>query len=70
MKRRAMIEWCDNPNCRHQEVSTKDEPATGYHLGKGLINHGGGGGTIPAIYAHTLECIAPAVQHAIEESNR
>lgn len=69
MKHKATIETCDNPGCGHQEVSTKDEPASGYHLGRGYWVLGGGG-PIPAVYAHELACLAPAVEHAIEGANR
>lgn len=60
---------CDNPNCNYREEHSKEEPASGYHLGKGYWVLGGGG-PIPATYAHTEGCILPAVLHMIDEAQR
>lgn len=64
-KQKATIEVCDNPECGNSEIVTKDEPATGYHLGRGFWVSGGGG-PIPATYACSEECILPAVRANVE----
>lgn len=66
-KRTATMMQCDNPTCRTEYEHTKDDPAPGYHLGKGLLI-AGGGVFIPATYACSPECIVPAIQHNIEEA--
>lgn len=65
-KERATIEYCDNPNCLDRQVVTSDEPAVGYHFGKGFWVLGGGG-PIPAFFAHSKECIIPALEHIMDE---
>lgn len=67
MKHKAVVESCDNPDCSYEEIVTKEEPARGYHLGKGFWSLGGGG-PIPAVYAHSKECIVPAIEAKIEET--
>lgn len=67
--RRATIMECDNPSCDEEYEHTTEDPAPGYHLGKGYWVIGGGG-PIPKVYAHDKDCIGPAVQHVIEESLR
>lgn len=57
---------CDNPDCDYREEHTKEEPASGYHLGRGYWVLGGGG-PIPATYAHSLECVVPALQHMMDQ---
>lgn len=65
-RRRETVEYCDNPKCDYSEIVTPDEPATGFHFGKGFWILGGGG-PIPAVYAHSEECILPAIQFKIKE---
>ena len=70
MKQKATLEWCDNPDCGYSETATAIEPETsGYHLGKGYWADGGGG-PIPAFYAHRIECVVPALKYVIEEARR
>jgi hypothetical protein len=64
----TMLE-CDNPGCSNEYEHSKDDPAPGYHLGKGYWIVGGGG-PIPATYACSPECITPAVLHNISEARR
>lgn len=67
-RERVTEESCDNPACNYAEVIGADrESATGYHFGKGYWILGGGG-PIPAFYAHQQECIVPAMEHMIEKS--
>lgn len=58
---------CDNPNCLNRYEHTKDDPAPGYHLGKGFWVEGGGG-PIPATYACSAVCIAPAILETIRKA--
>jgi hypothetical protein len=58
---------CDNPSCGEYFRHSKEEPAPGYHLGKGYWVWGGGG-PIPSVYAHSSECIVPAIEAAIERA--
>lgn len=60
----SMIE-CDNPSCNNAYPHTKDDPAPGYHLGKGEWCNAGGG-PIPAFYACDIECVKPALLDVIE----
>lgn len=69
MKTKATVEYCDNPNCNYSEViegGKNGEPATGYHFGKGFWVLGGGG-PIPAFYAHQKECILPALEAVMDD---
>lgn len=71
MKSKATVETCDNPTCRYSEVIDNErgaDGASGYHFGKGWWVMGGGG-PIPAFYAHEVSCIVPAMQHVIEKAN-
>ena len=64
---RQTLEECDNPSCDHAEiVFAGEEGATGYHFGKGYFILGGGG-PIPAFYAHDDSCILPALQHVMSQ---
>lgn len=67
-KERATVEHCDNPACDYWELVWPGEVTSGYHLGKGVWANAGGGGPIPKVYAHSKECIAPAVDAAIERT--
>lgn len=69
MKIRVTVMVCDNPDCDDSYRHTKEEPAYGFHLGKGFWSQGGGG-PIPATYACSEECIGPAVMHMIREASR
>jgi hypothetical protein len=69
-QQKVIMMVCDNPTCRSRYEHSKEEPALGYHLGKGLWADDGGGGPIPATYACSLECIGPAVEHTIRESRQ
>jgi len=69
MRVKQDVECCDNPECGYMEVYSKDEPATGYHFGKGYWALAGGG-PIPAFYAHRKECILPALEHVAFPPNR
>lgn len=51
---------CDNPDCDNEMETSKEEPAPGYHIGKGFWVMGGGG-PIPATYACSDECVGKAV---------
>jgi hypothetical protein len=67
MRSKVVLEQCDNPSCRHEAiVDDSGEGGDGFHFGKGYwVN--GGGGSIPAIYAHSRECILPAFDAAMKE---
>lgn len=60
-KRRATVEQCDNPECGYEQIVERGEPAQGYHLGKGQYDLDWGGGLLKPIYAHSLDCIKPAI---------
>jgi hypothetical protein len=68
-KNKVTVEVCDNPRCEggpggrpyREEVIPSEEPAMGYHLGRGILIWGGGS-PIPATYAHDEKCIVPAIQ--------
>lgn len=63
---KVTVERCDNPECAYKEVLGDDrEPATGYHFGKGYWVFGGGG-PVPAFYAHQKDCILPALEYVID----
>lgn len=64
---RVTMKECDNPECRERFEHTTEEPAPGYHIGKGYWVLSGGG-PIPATYACSTECITPALEHMIETS--
>jgi hypothetical protein len=66
--KKVTIMECDNPSCHNWFFHTNDDPAPGYHLGKGFWVMGGGG-PIPATYACSPECIGVAVQANIERAN-
>lgn len=66
---KVMMMQCDNPNCGERFEHSKEDPAPGYHLGKGFYVLAGGG-PIPSIFACHLECIAPAVEEKINEGLR
>ena len=68
-KKKVTVEVCDNPRCKqgdgqfpYQEEFSKEEPAMGFHLGKGTWTHGGGGDYVPPTYACSKECIVPAIE--------
>lgn len=67
-KRKAVMMDCDNPRCNVSNEHTSMDPAPGYHLGKGAWHDFGGGGPIPAVYAHSKACIQPAVEAVIDIS--
>ena len=69
-KQRVTMMVCDNPACRNRHEHSKEEPALGYHLGKGFWADEGGGGPLTSVYACSTECITPAVMHVIRESRR
>lgn len=69
-KQRITVMVCDNPACGKQFPHSTEEPAYGYHLGKGFWADDGGGGPLTSIYACSPECIVPAVMHSIKESRR
>jgi len=64
-KSKVTMERCDNPACDYQEVVTKDEPAVGYHFGRGYWVLGGGG-PIEPFYAHDDQCVLPALLAVME----
>ena len=68
-KSKETVERCDAPGCEYLEIVTPDEPAIGYHFGKGFWVMGGGG-PIPAFYAHEEDCIVPAMNAVIDRSPR
>ena len=71
MKAKVTEESCDNPECSYSEIvegGKHGEPATGYHFGRGFWVMGGGG-PIPAFYAHEEACIVPAMNAAIERAS-
>lgn len=67
-KRKTTLIECDNPNCATAYEYDKNDPAIGYHLGKGVQHAGGGGWPIPEVYACRKECIELAVLAAIDLS--
>lgn len=69
MKTRETMEHCDNPDCNNSYLVSRDEPAPGFHLGKGFYVLGGGG-PIPATYACSYSCIKLAIRHMIEEGTK
>jgi hypothetical protein len=72
-KQKVTVMICDNPECSESgpQIVTDQEPyAMGYHLGKGSMHHGGGGGPIPAVFACCRECILPALDAKIAEEWR
>lgn len=64
-KRKAAVMVCDNPQCGKMKLTTPDEPALGYYLGKGTWHLAGGGGPLPGLYACSEKCILPAIQAAV-----
>lgn len=68
-KSKETVERCDAPGCEYFELVTPGEPVTGYHLGKGFWVQGGGG-PIPAFYAHDDACIVPAMHAVIDRALR
>jgi hypothetical protein len=66
-RERVTVMSCDNPACNERYEHSKDEPAPGYHLGKGYWVLAGGG-PIPATYACSADCISAAVDHQIDEA--
>lgn len=65
--RRVTFLECDNPACNSEYEHSRDDPAPGYHI-KGYWALGGGG-PVPATYACSIECLAPAVAHRIQETS-
>lgn len=63
-KRKAVMEVCDNPDCRNEFESSKEYPAAGLHF-KGGFWVSAGGGPIPSFYACSDECVVPAMNHVI-----
>lgn len=63
-QRKAIVEVCDNPDCDFEYVVEKSAPSPGFHLGKGYWVLAVGG-PLPAIYAHSYDCIVPAIEYAI-----
>lgn len=61
---KVSYETCDNPTCTYGQV-IDEEGAEGYHFGKGYWVLGGGG-PIPAFYAHDTECIVPAMEYVMD----
>lgn len=68
-KSKETVERCDAPGCDYWEIVSPGEPSTGYHFGKGYWVRGGGG-PIPAFYAHEEACIVPAMEAVIDRSMR
>lgn len=67
-KKRVEYEYCDNPECDFREEIDSDTPgATGFHFGRGFYVLAGGG-PIPPFYAHSAECIVPAMEAVLTES--
>jgi hypothetical protein len=74
-RERVIAESCDNPQCDYEQIiDGSGEPASGYHFGSGKNFTGvagiwvlAGGGPIPAFYAHTEECIVPALRFVMNE---
>lgn len=68
-KQKVVVEVCDNPRCDSEpQISTKEDPALGFYLGKGFWADGAGGGPLPATYACSKECIVPAINANIDRS--
>lgn len=66
-KRRETVEHCDAPGCDYWELVGPGEAAEGYHFGRGFWVSGGGG-MIPRFYAHSEECVLPALRAVIERA--
>ncbi len=67
-KRRVEYEFCDNPACDYkEEIDSDNAGATGFHFGRGYYVLAGGG-PIPPFYAHSAECIVPAMEHMLTEA--
>jgi hypothetical protein len=65
--RKTTMIACDNPDCENEYEYDKEDPAPGYHLGKGFWVQAGGG-PIPATYACCASCLAPAIDANIERA--
>lgn len=68
MKSKEIVEHCDNPECDYDQIIESGrgaEGAIGYHFGKGYWVLGGGG-PIPAFYAHEEACILPALKAVMD----
>lgn len=70
MKKHIELEGCDNPNCDYEEEVNRDDPAaTGYHFMRGYYVLAGGG-PIPPFYAHSEDCIVPAMRAVMDEQDK
>ena len=70
MRTKEILERCDNPACGYEEIlAGKGEVASGFHFGKGQWSLGGGG-PIPAFYAHEEKCIVPAFRAVMDRAGR
>ncbi len=67
-KEKVEIEVCDAPGCASTEITTKDEPALGYYIFKGMWRGGGGGSPIPRVFACSTEHLGPAVEARLKET--
>lgn len=65
-KQRVTAMVCDNPDCEQMFIVDDEGIALGYYFGKGMWHGGAGGGPLPAIYVHKLDCLVPAVQAAMQ----
>lgn len=68
MKKQTTVEYCDNPICTNPPIILEPEAELfGYRFGPGRYDDGGGGGPLPELYVCSLDCLVPAVEHAIKE---
>lgn len=68
MRRKAIMQSCDNPDCdnEYEYVKGEDLPL-GYYIERGAWHDGGGGGPIPVTYACSIECLTAAIEARIHE---
>lgn len=65
-KKKATVMVCDNPDCGNTRLTSREDPALGYYLGKGVMHESWGGGPIGETYACSYQCVAPAIAHILE----
>ena len=63
--RKVTFLQCDNPLCDSEYEHSRDEPAPGYHFGKGVAVLGGGAPIVP-FYACRKECVLNALAMALD----
>lgn len=60
--KKVQVMQCDNPECRAEAITSKEEPAFGFYIQRGFWATGSGGGPLRNIYACSVECITPAIE--------